>query len=64
MGTWLFEPGHTAAMFRARHMMAIRLFSLCFRSQPISERISRSSRFKARCQAENPPSIVRLTPLM
>ena len=21
MGTWLFEPGHTAAMFRARHMM-------------------------------------------
>jgi hypothetical protein len=19
MGTWLFEPGHTAAMFRARH---------------------------------------------
>jgi polyisoprenoid-binding protein YceI len=21
MGTWVFEPGHTAAMFRARHMM-------------------------------------------
>ncbi len=21
MGTWLCEPGHTAAMFRARHMM-------------------------------------------
>jgi polyisoprenoid-binding protein YceI len=21
MGTWSFEPGHTAAMFRARHMM-------------------------------------------
>ena len=21
MGTWLFEPGHTAATFRARHMM-------------------------------------------
>ena len=21
MGTWLFEPGHTAAMLRARHMM-------------------------------------------
>jgi polyisoprenoid-binding protein YceI len=21
MGTWLFEPGHTAAMFRARHTM-------------------------------------------
>src|SRR5260370_30506107 len=21
MGTWLFEPAHTAAMFRARHMM-------------------------------------------
>ena len=21
MSTWLFEPGHTAAMFRARHMM-------------------------------------------
>ncbi|HEY1913911.1 MAG TPA: YceI family protein [Vicinamibacterales bacterium] len=21
MATWLFEPGHTAAMFRARHMM-------------------------------------------
>ena len=21
MGTWLFEPGHTAAMFRPRHMM-------------------------------------------
>ncbi len=43
---------------------AIRLFSLCFRSQAISERISRSSKFKVRCQAENPPSIVRLTPLM
>ena len=23
MGTWLFEPGHTAAMFRARHMMVM-----------------------------------------
>ena len=21
MGIWLFEPGHTAAMLRARHMM-------------------------------------------
>jgi polyisoprenoid-binding protein YceI len=21
MGTWIFEPGHTAAEFRARHMM-------------------------------------------
>jgi hypothetical protein len=21
MATWLFEPGHTAAMFRARHVM-------------------------------------------
>src|ERR1700730_2824101 len=21
MATWFFEPGHTAAMFRARHMM-------------------------------------------
>ena len=23
MGTWLFEPGHTAAMFRARHVMVV-----------------------------------------
>jgi polyisoprenoid-binding protein YceI len=21
MATWFFEPGHTAALFRARHMM-------------------------------------------
>jgi len=23
MGTWLVEPGHTAAMFRARHMIVM-----------------------------------------
>jgi hypothetical protein len=26
MGTWLFEPGHTAAMFRARSVMNLEGF--------------------------------------